>query len=214
LLGYAALASLYWTESKTGWLLAMGLVFLIVLHLDFSRKVKIGLIIGLVILGVGAFSFKYADYFKRGATSVTARFDYWEAAWKTFKANPVLGTGPGTFKHAYARLKRPESEMARLAHNDYLEQASDSGLIGFLAFAGIFPYSLIRLHRKARQGGVVFAVWLGLVGWALQGLVEFSLYIPALAWPAFLLLGWLWGWEGNGGISAAKKTGAIKSATT
>jgi hypothetical protein len=35
------------------------------------------------------------------------------------------------------------------------------------------------------------AVWLGLLGWALQSLVEFGLYIPAIAWPAFGLLGWL-----------------------
>jgi len=36
-----------------------------------------------------------------------------------------------------------------------------------------------------------FALWLGLLGWALQGLVEFGLYIPALAWPAFTFLGLL-----------------------
>jgi hypothetical protein len=36
-----------------------------------------------------------------------------------------------------------------------------------------------------------FAVWLGMLGWALQGFVEFGLYIPALAWPAFVMLGWL-----------------------
>jgi hypothetical protein len=38
-----------------------------------------------------------------------------------------------------------------------------------------------------------FSVWLGLMGWALQGLLEFGLYIPALAWPAFAFLGWLLG---------------------
>ncbi len=34
-------------------------------------------------------------------------------------------------------------------------------------------------------------IWLGLLGWAAQCLVEFSLQIPALAWPAFALLGYL-----------------------
>jgi hypothetical protein len=32
-----------------------------------------------------------------------------------------------------------------------------------------------------------------LLGWSGQGLVEFGLYVPALAWPAFTLFGWLWG---------------------
>ena len=38
-----------------------------------------------------------------------------------------------------------------------------------------------------------FALWLGLLGWFLQSSAEFSLYIPALAWPAFLLAGSLLG---------------------
>ena len=44
---------------------------------------------------------------------------------------------------------------------------------------------------------VEFAVWLGVLGWSLQSLVEFSLYLPALAWPAFVLLGWLLGVRGR-----------------
>jgi len=38
-----------------------------------------------------------------------------------------------------------------------------------------------------------FATWLGLLGWSLQSLMEFGLYIPALAWPAFTLIGLLLG---------------------
>ena len=36
-----------------------------------------------------------------------------------------------------------------------------------------------------------FALWLGMLGWALQGLLEFGLYLPALAWPAFTFMGLL-----------------------
>jgi hypothetical protein len=32
---------------------------------------------------------------------------------------------------------------------------------------------------------------LGVLGWALQSLMEFSLYIPALSWSAFAFLGWM-----------------------
>jgi O-antigen ligase len=52
---------------------------------------------------------------------------------------PIFGTGPGTFAIAYQAVKKPESEMARLTHNDYLQQASDSGfpgLITYMAFIG------------------------------------------------------------------------------
>jgi hypothetical protein len=35
----------------------------------------------------------------------------------------------------------------------------------------------------------MFAIFIGLLGWFVQGVGEFSLYIPALAWTAFTLLG-------------------------
>jgi O-antigen ligase len=132
--------------------------------------------------------------------------------------------------------------MSRLVHNDYLEQASDSGFIGLASYAAFIIGALTWSYRKIAPGlwtGVTaagpsksdesldsghgkrkrtpkaseqgrgiadimekwfvadswlaFAVWLGVLGWSLQCLLEFSLYIPALSWPAFAFLGWLLG---------------------
>jgi hypothetical protein len=52
---------------------------------------------------------------------------------------------------------------------------------------------------------VSFAIFIGLLGWFMQGLGEFSLYIPALAWTAFALLGWLVGNGGTGGNQIDKR---------
>jgi hypothetical protein len=87
--------------------------------------------------------------------------------------------------------------MTRLVHNDYLEQASDSGWIGFIAFSTLILGSLAVLYRKLGTDPLKVSVWIGLTGWALQCFVEFGLYIPGLAWPAFTLLGWLWGTAPN-----------------
>ena len=83
--------------------------------------------------------------------------------------------------------------MAKVTHNDYLEQASDSGLAGFVLYTGFILGALAVAYRRSglREDWVKLGVWLGLLAWALQGLVEFNLYIPAVAWPAFCLLGWL-----------------------
>jgi hypothetical protein len=35
----------------------------------------------------------------------------------------------------------------------------------------------------------MFTVFIGLLGWFAQGIGEFSLYVPALAWTTFTLLG-------------------------
>jgi len=83
--------------------------------------------------------------------------------------------------------------MSRLVHNDYLQQASDSGFPGLLAYTALIGGSIWRLYRQGVADALRFALWLGLAGWAGHSLVEFGLYIPALSWLPFTLLGWLWG---------------------
>jgi O-antigen ligase len=191
-IGIGALGCLFWSGSKGGWLLMLLLGLVALLRVPFARKYKIVLVSGVLVLGLAGFFVRYAVFFQKGATSVSARFDYWRAAVQITGENPMLGTGPGTFRIRYQEIKRPESELARLVHNDYLEQASDSGVPGFLVYAGFIGVCLVLGWRTAiSTGWGEFWVWLGVLGWALQGFVEFGLYIPALAWPAFGLLGWL-----------------------
>ena len=193
LLAYAGSACLVWSGSKAGWLIALAMGWVLLLHLPLPRVAKWLLLAGLLLAGLAGFFLRFSTYFSKGATSVGARFDYWAAGWKTACRYPWLGAGPGTFSVTYARLKPPRAEMARLAHNDYLEQASDSGFIGAALYLAFVAGSLVVLHRTVRGDPRRFAVWLGLLGWALQGCVEFGLYIPATAWTGFWLLGWLWG---------------------
>jgi O-antigen ligase len=132
---------------------------------------------------------------ERGATSVVARFDYWRAAWQTAVRKPIFGSGPGTFAIAYEAIKKPESEMARLTHNDYLQQASDSGFPGLIAYVTFIGGGLWVIYRRLEWKTSLAAcgVWLGLLAWAVQSVFEFTLYVPALAWTAFALMGWLLG---------------------
>lgn len=193
LLAYLTGACFVWTGSKGGMLIAMGVLVFGLMHLPMPPKTRVGLAVTLAGLGIMGFSIKFAPYFEKGATSVGARFDYWTAGVKSFAANPILGTGPGTFGTAYKKIKPPGAEMARLAHNDYLEQASDSGAPGFAAYVVFIWGGLWWLWRGGwlRGDPMDRAIFLGLLGWATQSFIEFGLYIPALAWPAFLLLGLL-----------------------
>jgi O-antigen ligase len=190
-LGAAALACLYWSKSKGGWLLMLVLGLLALLRVPAGRKRKRVLVAFALIFGLVLFAVRFSGYFTQGATSMSARMDYWQAAIRTAAANPVFGTGPGTFAVPYKQIKRPESEMARLVHNDYLEQASDSGIVGFAVYLAFIGGSLVCAKPNAATDPLRFAVWLGLLAWSLHGLMEFGLYIPALAWPAFSLMGWL-----------------------
>jgi O-antigen ligase len=192
LLGCGGLACLFWSGSKGGWLLMLAVGVLAVLFAPVPRKLKVGIITCVAVAGLAGFALKYAGYFERKATSVSARFDYWRAAVHTVRTRPAFGTGPGTFAIAYLQVKRPESEMARLAHNDYLQQASDSGVLGFATYTAFIVGALLSGRPRTNNGGtdlIRLAIWLGLLGWGAQGLLEFGLYVPALAWCAFAIMG-------------------------
>jgi len=190
-LAVVGLACLYWSGSKAGWLIAIVLLGAWFLHWPLSNKLKLGLAGAAMVLGLAGFAVKYADYFDRGATSVGARFGYWRAAAQTAMEEPLLGTGPGTFQLAYKRHRAPDAEPTRLTHNDYLQQASDSGWPGFALYAAFVGWTAWVLARRRMDDPVRMAARLGLLAWVLQGFVEFGLYIPASAWPAWLMLGWL-----------------------
>lgn len=182
---------LFWSKSKGGWLVALGLLGVLLWRIPVSRRWRLGIGLGVLTAGLGVFAIRFADYFQQGASSVGARFDYWKAAVEVVADHPLLGSGPGTFQREYARRKPPEAEMTRLVHNDYLQQASDSGLPGAAMYAALVWGSLAWLVRRCWHDPMRFAVWLGLLGWALQSFIEFGLYIPPIGWGAVYLLGWL-----------------------
>ena len=186
-------AAFYGSGSKAAWLIAIAVGGICLLRLDWPVRFKWTAIVLVTVVGLGIFAVRFHDYFARGATSVGARFDYWRAAVQTTAEHPLAGTGPGTFQNPYGRIKPPDAEMARLTHNDYLEQFSDSGIPGGILYVGWIVSAMVALGRGAwiRGDAMSRALFLGLSGWFLQGVGEFSLYIPALAWTAFALLGCL-----------------------
>jgi O-antigen ligase len=215
------LAVLYWSGSKAGWLLMLLLALIAFQSSSFSpappkllneggfsssiwgrlatsRSFKILLVTAVLLVGLTGFFVRHYIFFKKGASSVIARFDYWRTALQITKTHPFFGTGPGTFQIPYEKMKHPEFEMTRLAHNDYLEQLADSGIPAFLLYTGFIVCALFLtrpssspLSPRPSPLNPPFLIWLGLLGWAAQCVVEFSLEIPALAWPAFALLGCL-----------------------
>ena len=191
LVAFLGVGCLYWTGSKSGWLIAIGLVGVRLIGSQIPRRLRVPLLAAVVVIGLAAFGIRFRAYFSAGATSVGARFDYWRAAASTAVSNPLTGTGPGTFQRPYGRLKSPDAEMARLVHNDYLEQFSDSGIPGgllYLIWVGSLAVAVGRHALQSRQP-VLQALALGVLAWFAQGFVEFGLYIPALSWTAFTLAG-------------------------
>lgn len=129
-----------------------------------------------------------------------SRVILWNAGWRLFCESPLVGTGAGSYNVLFER-HRPARfwDQPQWAHNEYLNTLSDYGAVGFLLSFGLGAvflgrWSLLWRDRDAAAGarGGAAARWralrgglvIGLLAFALQLAVDFSLKIPALAQAA------------------------------
>jgi hypothetical protein len=85
------------------------------------------------------------------------RAELWEAAWDDYKANPVLGSGPGTYEQYWNR-NRPIRHIVRDAHNLYLEVLAELGPVGLLLLALALAAPLVGAVRARRHPLVPLAL--------------------------------------------------------
>ncbi len=184
---------------------SFALIAMSLLTLFKARKKSWGLVIaGIAVLGLG-FSLwiglgGVVQRFERMGNSkhikAEVRGMIWHDTVQLLRANPVFGTGLGTYGEA---LRPFQTHLVDLhidhAHNDYLEFACETGIVGCsILFLPIF-YLLIRMvifflrdHRRYRR-----SVLLGCIGSTLalliHSLVDFNLQVPANAMIFALILG-------------------------
>ena len=111
-------------------------------------------------------------------------------------AYPVAGVGLGAFDAAFLKYQTGVVDLAfEFAHNDYLENAAELGVPGFL-LAGAFVLTLFVRSLRAGIGdadrGTQYMAW-GCTGAmtaiGLHSFTDFNLYIPSNA----LVLAWIMG---------------------
>jgi hypothetical protein len=110
---------------------------------------------------------------------------------------PWIGTGPGTFGSIYPMYKTASDRGSRGR-----PQQLPADVVGFgvcwrssrLPRCGSSPCGTRFGWRGNGRADVAAAAICGaLVGWTVHGLVDFDLYVPGVALPAFVLLGTLQG---------------------
>ncbi len=82
------------------------------------------------------------------------RFHYWRVAWDQFTANPVLGSGPGTYVDYWLEAQ-PVPSFTRTAHSLYLETLAELGPVGLglITLALALPLLALRDRRDALVAG-------------------------------------------------------------
>jgi O-antigen ligase len=123
------------------------------------------------------------------------RVAHWQAAYGMFADAPWLGQGPGAYESAYGRYRLPRwAEPLGHAHNTYLQELAEGGLVGLLGYLAFFGGLVLLALRAALapRGPLQAALGLGLAGvlaaLAVHGLTD-HLYVHDLTVQLGLLAG-------------------------
>ena len=128
-----------------------------------------------------------------GSLGSNNRWPWWQEAWRSFRDEPVVGNGAGSFLLVH-RLERDRDVGVTQPHNVPLQFLSDTGIIGFLLAAGALAAGLVSAGGTVRalegpERGAVLALTLGVGAFVLHSLVDFDWDFLAVAGTAFLMLG-------------------------
>ena len=199
---FVALSAFLVLTLSLGGLLAMAVVSAAVIADRFSSptprsagNIASGVAIAALIAGIVIIWFGAAPLLERVSNAASGReasalerIGFWKAALAIWLDQPLLGTGLGTFEHAFANHRPPGMPyLVEFAHNEWLQILAETGLVGFVLGIGavvtFLSYSFHPSHpirdnyyRRLARGGA-----LGLLFVSVHGLFDFPLHIPANA---------------------------------
>jgi len=148
-----------------------------------------------------------------GLENPYGRAEIWKQASGILRNYPAVGTGLGTFPVAFRRYQTSSLDLfVDHAHNDYLEVATDTGVVGavllFLPIMGLLV-KMIRAYvgaRSAYRRSVLLACIGSTAALLVHSTMDFNLQIPANALLFATVLGI--------GCKATYSTAASWSTTT
>jgi hypothetical protein len=215
------LLGILFTGSRGGYIAAaVGLMIFVLLSLVMVGKLASGRVLGVTLAGViliaggtwgvrkvMAHSALVQIRADQTLTVDVVRMRLWQAAWKQFRLQPVVGTGSGTYLYYGRQFRHPAVHTDPVhAHNDYFELLAEYGILGIIT-AVIFLETHVRhgwnsftgrLSRGIELQGVgsnSLALTVGALSAAaacvVHSLLDFNLHMPANVLTAAFLFGLL-----------------------
>ena len=128
-----------------------------------------------------------------GDVGLNNRGELWREAWRIFEADPVAGSGAGTFEIARKR-HRADALDASEPHDLPLQFLATTGIVGLALFAGLVAASaaaivaaLRRLQGPERVAAAALAVVPAL--YLLHALVDYDWDFPGVTGPTLFAVG-------------------------
>ncbi len=214
-------AVLYYTATRGAILGFVGGLFLAALTaalISKNKRVKIvsaALLLAVVLSVAGVWFARDTSFVKDSHvlsrfTSISmkdgttqSRFVIWGMAWKGFKEKPILGWGPENFNLIFNKYYEPilwkQEPWFDRAHNVFFDRLTTNGILGLLAYLGLFLSALYYLLFRRRESGFSVsdsAILTGLLGayffhnlFVFDNIVSFLLFFAVLAYVHFRAVG-------------------------
>lgn len=132
------------------------------------------------------------------------RFVIWDIALKGILERPFLGWGPENFSAVFLRHYNPclnspacgPGSWADRAHNIVLDTAVSSGVLGLLAYIGVFVATIVALWRRRvlslAEDAITVTLISLLVAYFVQNLTGFDSLVSLWMWIVVLAFSYWW----------------------
>ena len=203
------------------WLQLSGLIILTAIIFSYGRAVWIGLIVGLIFMGIlGSrrlllsilagimicsiliLALPSSEFAQRVAGTVKSkhpvgdRTEFWEGSLRILRDYPITGVGWEGFRKVYPRYRPSEEEKSvSNAHNNFVDVAVDSGLLGM----GIFIWLLVTIYKvgfhifkELEEGyfkGIAWGFLGSLTAFLIAGLSQYNFGDSEVVMLFYFLLG-------------------------
>ncbi len=126
-----------------------------------------------------------------GSAAGESRYEFWTVAAEQNSADPLIGTGSGTFEFWWTR-NSDGSGTVRDAHSLYMQTLGELGVLGILLLAGFLLVVLVGGGRNALRAppperSMLAAALAGCVGFCFAAAFDWLWQIPALSIATLLL---------------------------
>ena len=206
-LGIVIIATALLLTQSRGGFLSTSVAFLVLLgglyYIKAIPKLFVKVLFGVTLIGA-IFSVSMSgditfERISKTSFETSVRDEVFQRTSDAIFANPVLGTGYGTYEKSFMAYKIPviSSLTWDKAHNSYLELAMELGIPATLAVIAAFLWAMVVcisgiINRRRRRVFSVIGVAVTVLVSA-HALVDFSLQIPGFTVTYALIMGMAWG---------------------
>lgn len=157
------------------------------------------IVIDILILSTWFGLEKLAQRMEKSSVETETRDEVALATLNQWQDYLILGSGGGTYQHVFPKYRTSEISMFYdHAHNDVLQMASETGVVGIVLLVVVVLFSwftairALALRHDPLNIGLAFAATMGILALSIHSFVDFNHQMPANAATFMVILSLAW----------------------